>query len=238
MLFWANKLCHDLERMPKKKQKNIGDEINSQIRCLVDKLYKIKNIGIREILKARQDNEKVLVQIQKDEKGLKKITIALPQYFQPFIVHTAKDETIYKTELKLGGDEINYFSRDTIYPFKISQEKEELIGWICRNRNLRAIDKGTPQYSVQYYIWYEELQEKFNKREQKRENTNESELLMKARRLKKELKEYEERSVELDTKIRKYKEKKCILQEKIREKNSQLNDTIEKLLDTDDDLTQ
>ena len=163
LLFWTNKLYHDLENMPKNMKPHYLKDI--------EKLRRIKDKCIAELIECKKNGENIFIEVRpereaewSDRKGLEVFSVALPNYFQPFEVHlNPKDKNqLSAEERSYCQDKIDYPAY-AMYPFKVTQTKKELIQWIAENATNRDVKKEAPRNTLECYTWYVEMQKELER---------------------------------------------------------------------------
>ena len=187
-MFLSNSIAHTLSQ---NALENDFNEHDLNIKEMINMFYKIKNICLEELLKQRKNGEKILIEKDADNNGESTYTIALPGYFEPFCIHSKKIETELEKYDKVNFKHIDN-RRDlstikTTMPFKVSEEKDEIIRkyLYSPNRRPKELDKVYDRLK-----WYVEMQEKFQEiGQQKNEKEEKNEVIEDIEELKKILEE-------------------------------------------------
>lgn len=139
ILYLVNQLSHIVKYLPYQRRTFINKD---QAQAIVNSLRNVKDWCIHQIIEQKRMGNPIDIAIREDrsEKGKNNtvISFALPNYYEPFIVHFDK-KILSKDELKLcdGKDRFSNAGIKTIFPQYINPEKMQLLekvyNWYNRN---------------------------------------------------------------------------------------------------------
>ena len=157
----ANKMAHFFEEAQEKGL--IHDKMFPSF-DFKEFFMSIKNYSMHEIIKAKKNGENVRLAIiedptkTKNDKFKNALFIALPEYFQPIILHYPKGE-FTPEELAVCNDRDD-FSYDVIYnisnsptmPLKLDVEKESLLDYIYQTEYKYRTEKNPDINKLDWYF--------------------------------------------------------------------------------------
>lgn len=159
-MYLSNQLAHIWNGID-----NIGEKQASEgLVNVFQSLMKIKVHCIKELIKEKRNGAKLEINIRKDPKIKGKnndmAIIALPDYFEPFIIHF--DASMLSTQaMNLCKDEELFFSKGYInsMPTKLTDEKKELFS---RLHSQYYYKRAYTNRKTDRLSWYMDTQKRLN----------------------------------------------------------------------------
>ena len=158
IMYLSNVMAHILKenRTNRESNRNLraeGLEINKSI----NDMFALKDRCIRELIKCKEQGEKLEIFFRVDEHGRTTFTAVIPDYFEPFSMHINEntgldDETISKYQPTYINMPVGY--RPT-YPFKVTDAKKELFDYIYENREDKDLKRVKPRLE-----WFYDAQDR------------------------------------------------------------------------------
>ena len=134
----SNKLAHIFQEA----QENDSIDISKKQIHLKKSLMRIKDFCIHKIIEEKKKGADVKLEIRNDiniatgNKFEQTISIVLPHYLQPIMLHLPSDE-LSEVEKNICNDkditDIYCEGIGAIFPLKLTQEKEELLSYLSKN---------------------------------------------------------------------------------------------------------
>ena len=158
IMYLSNVMAHILaeNRTNLESIKNLKEE-GIDINDAIKDMYALKDRCIREIIKCKENGENLEIFFTYDEGVNQTFTAIIPNYMEPFSMHINKntgidEDTFEKYPPKSIEMLPNY---KTIYPFKVTPEKENALKYIYRNIEDRDLKRVKSRVK-----WYFDAQER------------------------------------------------------------------------------
>lgn len=132
------------------------------IQELIDEFFYLKDDCITELVECQKNGEPVNLYSYKDEQGRTVVGVWIPQYFEPFLVHSREDNQAlpYIKEV-----EKNPYPNKTTFSFRVTPEQEEIFEWLEHTQW-----EGINARRIYAYL---EAKRKFKEHEAKRQENSE-----------------------------------------------------------------
>ena len=163
IMYLSNVVAHILQNNEIKKNPCTIETLKREglsITQAKEYMYKLKSKCIEKIIQSKENGENLKIYFERDKSGKNTFNVCIPKYFEPFSVHIVnieiEQEIIEKYEIDKQKLENNY---KTIFPFKVSEEKEELLNYIYSE----VKNKNFSQAKIETRLeWYYNMQKEEN----------------------------------------------------------------------------